>query len=72
MIGGALAVLDSRTCNDGVASIGMIPLINYDIGRIKLNAAYPPKCGQYNEVDAFGVNISIPLQQWARESVQKR
>jgi hypothetical protein len=40
-IGGALAVLDSRTCNDGVALIGMIPLFNYDIGRIKLNAALP-------------------------------
>jgi hypothetical protein len=46
-IGGALAVLDSRTYNDGVALIGMIPLITRDIGRIKLNAAYFPKFGQY-------------------------
>jgi len=66
MIGGALTVLDSRTCNDGVALIGMISLINYDIGRIKLNAAYLPKCGRYNGVDASGVYISVPLEQRAR------
>jgi len=64
-IGGAPAVLNSRTY-DGVAFIGMIPLITCDIGRIKLNAVYLPKFRQYNEVDAFGFYISIPLGRWAR------
>jgi hypothetical protein len=65
-IGGALAVLDSRTYNDGATFVGMIPLITYDLGRIKLNAVYFPRFGQYNEVDAFGFYISIPLGQWTR------
>ena len=65
-IGGALAAVNSRTYNRGVTFVGMIPLITYDIGCIKLNAAYFPKFGHYNEVDAFGFYISIPLGQWAR------
>lgn len=65
-IGGALAAVHSRTYNRGVTFVGMIPLTTYDVGRIKLNAAYFPKFGQYNEVDAFGFYISIPLGQWAR------
>lgn len=65
-IGGALAVFNSRTYNRGVTFIGMTPLITYDMGRIKLNAVYMPKFGQYNEVDAFGFYISIPLGQWSR------
>lgn len=65
-IGGALAVVHSRTYNDGVAFVGMIPLITYDIGRIKLNAVYFPKFGHYNEVDAFGFYLGIPFGQRAR------
>lgn len=65
-IGGALAAVHSQTYNRGVTFVGMIPLITYDIGRIKLNAVYFPKFGQYNEVDAFGFYISIPIGQWAR------
>jgi hypothetical protein len=65
-IGGVLAVVNSRTYNHGVAFVGIIPLITYDIGRIKLNAAYFPKFGQYVEVDAFAFYISIPLGHWAR------
>jgi hypothetical protein len=60
-IGGALAAVHSRTYNDGIAFIGMIPLITYDFGRVKLNAVYFPKFGHYNEVDAFGLYISVPL-----------
>jgi hypothetical protein len=65
-IGGALAAMHSRTYNGGVGFVGMIPLITYDIGRIKLNAVYFPKFGDYNQVDAFGFYISIPLGQWTR------
>jgi len=65
-IGGALAVVDSQTYNDGVTFVGMIPLITYDIGRVKLNAVHFPKFGHYNEVDAFGFYLSIPFGQRAR------
>jgi hypothetical protein len=65
-IGGALAAMDSKTYNDGVGFVAMIPLITYDMGRVKLNAVYMPKFGNYNEVAAYGFYISIPLGQWAR------
>ena len=52
--------------NDGAAFFGMIPLMTCDLGRIKLNAVYFPKFAQYNEVDAFGFHLSIPVGRWAR------
>jgi hypothetical protein len=60
-IGGALALVHSQTYNKGVAFVGMIPLITYDMGPIKLNATYLPKVGHYNCVDAFGFYIGIPF-----------
>ena len=65
-IGGALAAMHSTTYNNGVAFVGMIPLITYDIGPIKLNAVYFPKFASYNEVAAYGFYISIPIGRWAR------
>lgn len=65
-IGGALAAVRSRTYNDGVAFIAMIPLVTYDFGPVKLNAVYLPKFRPYNEVAAFGFYLSIPLGQRAR------
>ena len=65
-IGGALALINSRTYNGGAAFVGMIPLITYDMGRIKLNVVYFPKFAQYNEVEAYGLYFSIPFGRWAR------
>jgi len=65
-IGAALAVVQSQTYNKGVAFVGMIPLISYDLGRVKLNLTYLPKVGDYNKVDAFGFYISIPFGNWER------
>lgn len=65
-IGGALAVMDSRTYNNGVVFIGMIPLVTYDLGTVKLNAVYFPKVTSYNEIAAFGFYISFPLGRWLR------
>lgn len=65
-IGGALAVVHSDTYNDGITFLAMIPLITYDMGRVKINATYLPKLGHYNEVDAFGFYISIPFGKWTR------
>ena len=65
-IGGAVAVVQSQTYNDGVTFLGMFPLVTYDAGPVKLNAVYFPKFGEFNEVAAFGFYISIPLGQLAR------
>ena len=64
--GGALAIVHSLTYNDGVTFLAMIPLITYDMGRVKLNATYLPKLGHLNEVAAFGFYISIPFGQFAQ------
>ena len=61
-IGGAVAVIHSRTYNEGAAFIGMIPLITYDFGPIKVNAVYFPKFGNRNEVAAYGLYFSIPFR----------
>ena len=58
--------MDSKTYNHGVAFVGMIPLITYDMGRVKLNAVYFPKIANYNEIAAFGFYVSIPFGQFAR------
>ena len=67
-IGGALAVVHSATYNQGVTFLAMIPLITYDMGRVKLNATYLPKLGHYNEVDAFAFYISIPISESGRSN----
>jgi len=63
-IGGAVAVANSPTYNRGATFVGMIPLITYDLGLIKLNAVYFPKIGNYNQVDAFGFYVSLPFGAW--------
>jgi hypothetical protein len=63
-IGGALALVHSQTYNKGVAFVGMIPLVTYDLGPLKLNATYLPKFGHYNNVAAFGFYVSIPFGDW--------
>jgi hypothetical protein len=70
--GGAVAAMNSKTYNDGVAFIGMFPLITYDFGPVKANLVYFPKVANYNEVAAFGFYISVPLGRWVGDSVQKR
>lgn len=65
-IGGAFSAMNSRTYNQGVAFVAMIPLITYDMGRIKLNAVYFPKFGNYNRIEAFGFYLSIPFGRWVR------
>ena len=63
--------MNSRTYNHGVPFIGIIPLLSYDMGRVKLNAVYFPKVAGHNEVAASGLYISIPLGQWGGQSGQK-
>jgi hypothetical protein len=64
-IGGALAAINSPSYNRGITFVGMIPLITYDVGPIKLNAAYFPKVWN-NKIAAFGLYVGIPFGQGAR------
>lgn len=64
-VGGAAAVFNSQTYNDGATFVGMVPLITYDFGPVKLNAVYFAKVANYNEVAAYGFYIGIPLEQRA-------
>jgi hypothetical protein len=63
--GGSIALMHSKTYNDSTGFVAVIPLITYDFGNVKLNAAYYPKFAHYNDIAAFGVYLSIPLGQWA-------
>jgi hypothetical protein len=60
-VGGALAFMNSETYNKGANFVGMVPVVTYDMGRVKLNATYFPKFGNYNKVAAFGLYLGIPL-----------
>lgn len=60
-VGGALAAIHSRTYNNGTAFVGMIPLVTWDLRRIKLNAVYFPQFGHHNQVDVLGFYLSLPL-----------
>ena len=62
--GGAVAAVHSATYNNGVAFVGMFPLVTYDLGPVKLNAVYFPKVANYNQIAAFGFYISVPLGKW--------
>lgn len=70
-VGGAVAAVHSSTYNDGVAFVGMFPLVSYAIGPVKLNAVYFPKVANYNEVAAYGFYVSIPLGRWVGDLAQK-
>lgn len=63
-VGGAVAAVHSATYNNGVAFVGMFPLVTYDLGPVKLNAVYFPKVANYNKIAAFGFYLSIPLGRW--------
>lgn len=65
-VGAALAVMHSRTYNNGTAFVGMIPLVTWHLGRIKLNAVYFPEFGHHNQVDVLGFYFSLPLGGLAR------
>ena len=62
--GGAVAAVHSATYNNGIAFVGMFPLVTYDLGPVKLNAVYFPKVANYNQIAAFGFYISVPLGKW--------
>ena len=60
-VGGALALMNSETYNQGTSFVAMFPVVTYVAGRFKLNGVYFPKFGNYNQVAAFGFYLGIPL-----------
>jgi len=62
-LGGALAAIHSQTYNRGRAFIAPLPILTYDLGRVKLNATYVPRFGDYNQFAVFGFYFTIPLHQ---------
>jgi hypothetical protein len=61
-LGGALLGLQSETYNQGSPFIAPLPILTYDFGRVKLNAIYVPRYGEYNAFAAFGFYFSVPLR----------
>ncbi|HLX79217.1 MAG TPA: hypothetical protein VKS43_01405 [Burkholderiales bacterium] len=59
-LGATLAVIQSRTYNDGRTFVAPIPMLTYDLGIVKLNAVYAPKF-QQNQFAVFGFYLSVPL-----------
>jgi hypothetical protein len=57
--GGALALFDSPTYNDGRAFVAPIPLVAYDWGAFTLNATFLPKAARYNDVATLGVWVTF-------------
>ena len=60
-LGGALLAVQSKTCNDGSAFIAPLPILTCDLGKVKLNAVYIPRYGEYNQFAVFGFYLSVPL-----------
>jgi len=63
-VGGALAVLNSRTYNDGDAFITVLPLAAYDFGPVTLNVTFFPKIARYNDVATLGFWITLWPGRW--------
>ena len=60
-LGGALIGVQSQTYNRGGAFIAPLSILTYDLGRVKLNAIYVPRYGEYNQFAVFGFYFSVPL-----------
>ena len=59
-LGGALLGVQSETYNAGSPFIAPVPIVTYDLGRVKLNAVYIPAYGDYNPFAVFGFYFSLP------------
>jgi hypothetical protein len=60
-LGGAILGVQSETYNHGDPFIAPLPIVTYDLGRVKLNAIYVPRYGEYNPFAVFGFYFSVPL-----------
>jgi len=58
-VGGALALLDSDTYNQGKAFIAPLPLAAYEFRSVTLNFVYLPKVSDLNEVATLGIWATV-------------
>jgi hypothetical protein len=63
-VGGALALLNSSTYNDGKAFITPLPMLAYDVGSVTLNLTYFPRISGVNEVAALGFWVTVWPKRW--------
>jgi hypothetical protein len=62
--GGALALFNSPTYNNGRAFVAPIPLLAYDWGPVTLNATFVPKFERYNDVATLGFWVTFWPKRW--------
>jgi hypothetical protein len=60
-LGGAAALLQSQTYNQGDLFVAPFPILSYDFGVAMVNAMYVPRYGDYNHFAVFGFYLSVPL-----------
>jgi hypothetical protein len=60
-LGGALALLNSKTYNGGKSFIAPLPVAAYELGRVTLNAVYMPKVHELNDINTFGFWLTLWL-----------
>ncbi len=61
-LGGALALLNSKTYNGGKSFIAPLPVAAYEWGRVTLNAVYMPKVHEVNDINTFGFWLTVWLR----------
>ncbi len=63
-VGGALAVLQSSTYNNGAPFVAPLPMLAYDVGPVTLNLVYFPKISGANAVAALGFWVNVWPKRW--------
>jgi hypothetical protein len=63
-IGGALAVMNSDTYNDGDTFLAPLPVVAYDFGPVTVNLTYFPKISKYNDVATLGLWFTLWPGKW--------
>lgn len=63
-IGGALAVMNSDTYNDGKTFVALLPLVAYDFGPVTVNLTFFPKVSRYNDVATLGLWFTLWPGKW--------
>ena len=61
-LGGALALLHSRTYNRGAAFITPLPVAAYELRSVTLNVVYLPKVHALNDINTVGFWATIWLK----------
>lgn len=58
-VGGALAVLNSDTYNQGRTFVAPLPVVGFEWQKVMLNMTYFPRVSNFNEVGALGFWVTL-------------